>query len=113
EGADGDVGAFVCGQPADADPEISAVALRHERVDVDRRMHDLALTVVITADPLRDDGRVRDPTIDPRGEGPVGFTKTGQELAHCSAERRRDLLAHVLVAPVPEVPRRRVAVRDL
>src|SRR5207244_5535100 len=72
-----------------------------------------ALTVVIALDPLRNDGRVRDPTIHSRGEATVRLTQTGEQLVHRSTERPGDLIAQILVAPVPEIPRRRVAVRDL
>ena len=113
ERANGDVGALVRGQPSDVDPEISTFALRRERVDVDRRMHDLALAVVVPADPFGDDGRVRDPPVDARGEGQVGITKTGKQLAHDSAKGRGDLVLQIFLARVPQIPRRRVAVRDL
>src|SRR6185503_14370580 len=91
EGADRDVRALVRGQPAHVDPEVTTLPLRDEGLNVDGRMHDIALPRVVAADARGDDLRVRDPTIDARREGAVGLAQPGEQLADRASERRRDL----------------------
>ena len=76
-------------------------------------MDDLALAPVVPLDALGDRGRVRDPSIDTRRHLPVGLAQSREQLAHRHVKGGGHLLLQVLVAPIPEVARGRVAVGDL
>ena len=92
---------------------LPALRARLDRIDIDRRVHDLAVALVERADAVGDHPRVRDPGIDAPCHLAIGLSQSRQQLAHCWLQQRRHLVAQVVLARVPQVARRRMAVRHL